>query len=126
MDLNRFAVRSVLSFLCILAFLALTGDNHNESTSRFHDSLHRAYLSSPPSAGGWYCRHHQWFFNRDRYVEGAPWDAECSPSLHTPIWGAWGVMSNVGLAYDGEQFRGWCEPDTACIDPGRQWNSCKH
>lgn len=67
------------------------------------------------------CRFYVAFYNDDRYVSGAPWDAECGHgSWHSPPWGNWGVDSNGGSRIDGDQFYGW-----KAKDGQHQWNSCK-
>ena len=54
--------------------------------------------------------------NHNRYVYDS--DEECPGSTSVP-WGNWGVSSNTGRKYDGNQFQGW-HPTGGWM----QWNSC--
>ena len=55
--------------------------------------------------------------NRNRTVAGAV-NKECGV-IHDAPWGNWGVNSNYGPVYDGDQFKGWKPKGVQ-----HQWNSC--
>lgn len=59
-----------------------------------------------------------WDYNQHRRITGVV-DVEC-PGDHPGPWGNWGVDSNHGSRYDGNQFRGWFDVG----DGTREWNSC--
>ena len=63
------------------------------------------------------CRVTVSFWNQKRRVTG-PVSKECSRP-HSVPFGNWGVNSNYGARWDGDQFSGWLLEDRK-----RQWNSC--
>ena len=63
------------------------------------------------------CRINIYTENKNREVFGNV-HTECGPG-HSPPWGNWGVESNAGNRYDGDQFKGW-----KSSDGHGQWNSC--
>ncbi len=60
--------------------------------------------------------------NADRYIWGAPWDAECFGDIsHSHPMGNFGVSSNFGDIRDSNQFPGWKYES----DGTYEWNACK-
>ncbi|GAB4252407.1 MAG: hypothetical protein Kow00109_27980 [Acidobacteriota bacterium] len=60
--------------------------------------------------------------NADRYIWGAPWNAECLGDFsHSHPFGNFGVSSNVGDERDSNQFPGWKYQ----ADGTFEWNACK-
>ena len=91
------------------------------------------FASVAPAAAEYlpYCRIDLRFSNRSRHVYGEV-NAECTYGcpwpdfVHSHKWGNWGVDSNWSSRWDGEQYRGWQDTDTArggSMNPP-QWNSC--
>lgn len=76
-----------------------------------------ALFSSPASAQS-YCSFGIHMVNHNRYAYDTA--EECS-FPHTVPFGNWGVSSNVGSKWDGDQFKGW---DRSCSELKVQWNSC--
>ena len=64
------------------------------------------------------CYAHLTFSNHYRRVFGTI-AAECPGSIHSAPFGNWGVASNYGRRYDGNQFAGWKKDGNT-----RHWNSC--
>lgn len=64
------------------------------------------------------CMLDQAWQNQNRAVTGAVY-AECPPSIHSSPYGNWGVNSNAGSRYDGDQFMGWYYENGQ-----HQWDSC--
>lgn len=58
--------------------------------------------------------------NRGREVFGAPCCAECLGGIHSAPFGNWGVDSNAGSRFNGDQFAGWRSGDHW------EWNSCRN
>lgn len=96
------------------------GGSHDEVVFFFALSSITVGVLSVASAYAQYCMIQFNLRNADRYIWGAPWNAECS-GLHSSPFGNFGVSSNVGDLQDSNQFPGW-EYES---DGTYEWNACK-